>query len=412
YLDEMASQETIREGDAAVQPDGSGAITLMTIHKAKGLEFPIVVIPDTARSRRRSGPGDIALHREFGFGVRITGDEGEPLSTTMHRIIGRAHEAKKNAEHARILYVGMTRARDWLLIGGAPDPPSGSWFAEFDKQYGLTHCEDGHTFCGAYGSEPWSAVVRRAVADEVDVTEAIPAETTVPERSEIEIRANPLMGFNTRERVLPVSVILDWLFGAFNRTYRTYGTNGEAELGLGDPGGPMADGVSPAFRGTLVHRLFELWRFDHDPPVDAVLERECPGLGVQAAMASYLRDVAARFLESPLGKRMRAAHIEREVPFLLRLDEAVVSGTIDAVLEDGTLVDYKTGARKAETHARYEWQLALYAIAARRLKGIAPPLGLLYYVDCGETSEVDLSRERLDEVISRTEAILRMPRRS
>jgi len=417
YLDEMAAQESIREGDAAVLPDGSGAVTLMTIHKAKGLEFPIVVIPDTARSRRQSSSGEVALHRELGLGVRVTDGQGESVSSTMHRVIGRVHKARKDAEHARILYVGMTRARDWLLIAGAPNPPSGSWFSTFDRQYGLGSCEDGYTFRGAYGGASWAAVVRRMAAEPLGVVEEIATSLagnhsppTVIGEKEIKLRAEPLTGFALREKILPVSSILDRLFGAFEARESSAT---EAELAPGDPGEAMGQEVSPAFRGSLVHRLFELWRFDGAPPIEALFGRECPALGVQAVMLPYLRDVAARFLESPLGKRMCVdKRVQREVPFLLRLGATVIRGTIDAMLDDGTLVDYKTGGCVAETRARYEFQLALYGVAVRRLKGVAPPLGLLYYTDCGETCEVELGDRRLDGVIARTEEILRIPRPS
>jgi RecB family exonuclease len=98
--------------------------------------------------------------------------------------------------------------------------------------------------------------------------------------------------------------------------------------------------------------------------------------------------------------------IRREMPFLLRVGDALVGGKLDALLSDRTVVDYKTGAYVPDRHARYELQLQLYAVAVRRLTRRAPPAALVYYVETGEHRAVDVSEDRLDEALSRVETAI------
>lgn len=81
------------------------------------------------------------------------------------------------------------------------------------------------------------------------------------------------------------------------------------------------------------------------------------------------------------------------------MGDALVSGTIDALLADGMIIDYKTGAFTEARHARYEWQLLLYAAAVHRLLGLEPRTGMLYYVDEDRVSEVNLSADQVESAL-------------
>ncbi|MBI2435182.1 MAG: UvrD-helicase domain-containing protein, partial [Candidatus Hydrogenedentes bacterium] len=69
YLDE-AREESLREGEAVLQPESAGAVLIMSIHQAKGLEFPIVFIPDMDRDQRGSNKDSRLLHRDLGVGIK------------------------------------------------------------------------------------------------------------------------------------------------------------------------------------------------------------------------------------------------------------------------------------------------------------------------------------------------------
>lgn len=110
-----------REGEATIEE--AGAVRLMTVHKSKGLEFPIVWIADSTygggRDRRI-----VAAHAEHGIAVSLGADhletDDESLRAASFEMLKRVEERMDAAEKKRLLYVAATRARDHLIISGAP----------------------------------------------------------------------------------------------------------------------------------------------------------------------------------------------------------------------------------------------------------------------------------------------------
>src|SRR5690606_4282596 len=113
-----------------------------------------------------------------------------------------------------------------------------------------------------------------------------------------------------------------------------------------------------------VHGMFERWDFVQGVPegLADLLAAWAPLTGQRAAWEKDINLIAARFAGSTLALRMAGArHIAREHPFFLYLPgvDAVVNGVMDAVLDDGAIIDYKTGKPDDSRHARYAWQLLL-----------------------------------------------------
>jgi ATP-dependent exoDNAse (exonuclease V) beta subunit len=161
-------------------------------------------------------------------------------------------------------------------------------------------------------------------------------------------------------------------------------------------------GLDPLTRGDLVHRYFELWDFGGSPPeVESFLRLEAPGPRFADSAREALRNAAEQFKGSEARKLLVAAKdIQREVPFLLRVCDVLVNGTIDALLDGEWILDYKTGRSDGPGAAAYEAQLRLYAAAVRDLLGRAPREAHLYYVDTGELKTVDVSEGRIAETLA------------
>jgi ATP-dependent helicase/nuclease subunit A len=118
--DELKFREA-REGEATIEE--AGAVRLMTVHKSKGLEFPVVWVAD-ANYTARGGRDLITVHPDYGLAIRLSADhldtDDERLVAASFAMLQRVEAQMDAAEKKRLLYVAATRARDHLLISAAP----------------------------------------------------------------------------------------------------------------------------------------------------------------------------------------------------------------------------------------------------------------------------------------------------
>src|SRR5690606_14790982 len=112
------------EVEAKRQAESEGhRIRVMTVHGAKGLEAPIVILPDTADRRPPQEPPIVVP--EDGPPLWLLGkDETVPLA----QAATEARKAVREAESLRLLYVAVTRARSWLIVAAAGKAGEGSWY--------------------------------------------------------------------------------------------------------------------------------------------------------------------------------------------------------------------------------------------------------------------------------------------
>jgi ATP-dependent exoDNAse (exonuclease V) beta subunit len=404
YLADVRSN-AVREGEAAL-PGTSGAVQLLTIHKSKGLEFPVVFLADTASPLRVSDAGDLLHHRALGLVFRAPDEAGAPCSPPLAQAIQRRVRREEIAEHARLLYVALTRARDRLLIAGAHaagedalrTPPEGSWLAALDQVFRFMSPTAGDRLEG----KGWEARIVRDISA-MGMAPAAGADEAPPDADRLLRQTAPLPP-PRRGDTYSVSALLDALAGGLD-------ADEERQPEESPRTGASAGAQSAMLRGALVHQLFEGWDFARGqaPDIDALLAA-APLTGAQArAWRDDLAQIAGRFARSDLHGRMRAAGpVLREAPFHLYLPgcDAGVAGVMDAVLADGTIVDYKTGAPHPDRHARYEWQLLLYGAAYQDLRGQAPREGLIYYVDHDRVTRVDFAPSELDAARRHAEELI------
>ncbi|MFB2531980.1 double-strand break repair helicase AddA [Paracoccus sp. p3-h83] len=118
------------------QMEGAGhAIRVMTVHGAKGLEAPIVIMPDTAKPKTERAPPQLMPVSDGGPLLwRAAQPDRPPAMTTLAEDASLA----EHHERARLLYVAMTRAESWLIVAAAGDAAAPSWHA--DVAAGLARC--------------------------------------------------------------------------------------------------------------------------------------------------------------------------------------------------------------------------------------------------------------------------------
>ncbi len=139
-----------REEQAATLPEAADVVKLMSIHQAKGLEFPVVFVPDIAAQGRGNQYAAARWHRGLGCLVKLPGEfedlpDGEkpPFSTFADDLGRTADQLADWQEDLRVLYVACTRSRDLLILAaGLPVPltatdriPANHWTLTLEERF-------------------------------------------------------------------------------------------------------------------------------------------------------------------------------------------------------------------------------------------------------------------------------------
>ena len=334
-------------------------VRIMTVHGAKGLQAPIVFLPDTCMLPRRQGASIYTLLRH-GVPPEEIGHIVWPAGGNTLAHIEEAKAVLRKAEleeYHRLLYVAMTRARDRLYICGWSQkdaPEKASWYELVDQGLqGLLTEEAG------YDGKP----VRRLISKQTVAAKVPDAATAGLEAAPLpDWASKPAAPERSRELLTPSG--LGALMGDAADPY--------AEQ---PPLGPKALADDRRFvRGRLVHTLLQ-----HLPQV-APAEQE---RAAKAFVAARGHDLSEALRQEIVSETLAIVQDPRfaplfqpgslgEVPIVARFGKGDLSGQIDrlAVLDDALLVlDYKTNRPPPETPEEvapaYVAQLAAYRAALR-----------------------------------------------
>ena len=408
----MLADEEAREPDApVVEERDPHAVRLMTVHAAKGLEFPVVVIPECASFLQPGGPERTLLDPDLGLAVKARDVDRDWCWAGGNAEVAGARKAREAAQARRLLYVAITRARDFVVLSGTAAQRQDTWRKHLDA---VAEEAAARGLLSLVTDGPALAKPERLPAP---VDDAALAALAAGELDGGAQAPAPLLG---RARSISAAVTQIADAAACARRYQLLHElrleeRPDADPALPDPLGPEPGERATAL-GALAHRLLELVPLGLDRAARrAELERLMRLEGEDPTAHAQVLDAAAAFLDSPLGVRMAKAgsRLQRELPFTLRLQPAgdgpvlFLRGQIDALLVDdtaATVVDYKL-SREREPE-RYSSQLDAYALAAHELVqgtvGIRTGIVFLRspgapYVERPPTKDLSGVRERLLE---------------
>jgi ATP-dependent helicase/nuclease subunit A len=336
---------------------GGDVVRVMTVHGAKGLQAPIVILADAADDPEASPPRGLTLPEPVPGGA----NRDIPLPPLRKaEKVGAVEMAEMRAkseereEHWRLLYVAMTRAEEALFIGGSVGGRSRtlkpeSWYAALEPLFDL----------GETSSDPlWGA------------------------RSEIGVRAPDAPGGVIE--LSPAHSLPDWVLrpiGPEPSPPRPLAPSSSGEEAASEPPSlSSAEARAAAERGVLIHRLLERL-----PELAA--EERCDAarrwLATAAAQSSEaerdeIAEAALGVLADPQWAEVFGDDSLAEVPIAATVGGRVIAGTVDRLVlgaETIRIVDYKTARRPPEdlsqVSSAYIRQMAAYAAA---LKAIHPEM--------------------------------------
>ena len=360
-----------RETEAPPPAAGTGAIRLMTIHAAKGLEFPVVCVADLAHSSNTTESPLLTDGRRVG--LRLVNTDRERVDALAYDELRAERRQAAAAEEERIIYVAMTRARDRLILSGAarfaswprdaaaPISWLGPALVENLPALVANAAAGVHTVEGT-GGVPVRVTLLSAPAIDQILGPPVPAREVPPARPrEAEPGEQLTLEFATAARMpaalaAPPPTLSYSALADYERCAYRYHL--QRVLGLPDEATGLA-GEDAAARGSAVHALLERLDFAH------------PVLGGDDEVAL----LAGAFARSPLCARLAAARqVRREAAFAFVLGDGLLRGFLDvaAVEADGTIliVDYKSDRvaddedLAAHVERDYAIQRQVYALAA------------------------------------------------
>ncbi len=428
YMEQLEKYD-IDYGETGASDENADVVRIMSIHKSKGLEFPVCFVSGLSkRFNRQDSAAPVLMDMDLGLAIDWVDPTARIRHTTLKKnVLARKLNVDSMGEELRVLYVALTRAEEKLILTGT---------CKEDK----LPREDATQ--GAYG---YSALRLQEASSYYDLV--LPAWQSVGRRLQICTQEELLqaelvrasLGYNSRQKLFeeagkePEAAELalcerlqkpyahENLAGLFVKTtvseLKKEGMQEEAAEGLElfpeeevVPYLPQfvreqEETVSGTTRGSAYHRLLEIFPFERQETwtaekIRTVIEEYKADRRLSEEYAAAINVYKIRaFLQTPLAARMakaaRSNRLHREQPFVLGLsanrlntdfpeDETVlIQGIIDVYLEeeDGiVLADYKTDLVKdpKELILRYRVQLDYYEEALVRLTGKCVKEKLIY----------------------------------
>jgi ATP-dependent exoDNAse (exonuclease V) beta subunit len=407
FLDRLAREAERGGGEAPVIEEGTDGVRVMTVHRAKGLEFPIVILCDPTANPAPERPTRWTDPSRRLAVMPLAGCVPPELRERAPEVL-----ARDRAESVRLAYVAVTRARDMLVVPVVGDDPfAGTWLEPLNRAvYPAGDRRRDPTPVPNAPDLGWDSVLQRpdemvgddrSVAPGVHRGEAGDQPVVWWGPSALRLGVDPPAGLR-QETLLAASEAGEtdagtlayraWIAGRnvvlaggsvpAHRVVTATALSAETaaaavEIARSDAwDGDVLKASRPhgARFGTLVHAVLAEVAIDADR---AAIARLASTLGrvvlaTEAEIAAAVEAVAVA-LAHPLMVRAHAAGPRREVPIVLpRADGQVVEGVIDlAFREDGrwVVVDYKTDIGPIDPAGKYAAQLALYVEAIEAATG-------------------------------------------
>lgn len=394
---------------AATLGENENVVRVVTIHKSKGLEYPVVFVAGIGKDFNRSdySQAELFMHREFGIGAYRTPKNSQlKVKTLATQAVARKIKEESLSEELRILYVAITRAEEKLFLVGTVSK------TKLEKLQPVDALSD-YELLKAGRFMDWLLPIKGALVHVINSQLVMQAEVLgIKERPLVETREKILQA---PEKLSPMPLakipaklsVTELKRRAEEDDLPQLETFAQKKFIYRRPAFMQKKEISGAEFGSLMHKVMQNLNLTGDlsakgisAQVEEFASREIiPKEHVQLIKA----DKIARFFASELGQRLISAReYYRELPFSRLIDaqrffhveeKIFIQGIIDLLFKDASgkwiLLDYKTDRDAPDIAERYKIQIELYAAAIEALLKINVAEKYLYLLNGGRLVKIN-----------------------
>ena len=425
FVDELeARAERDEASETPIVEEGTEGVRIMTVHRAKGLEFPVVILADITCNETRADASRYIEPASKLAAMELAGCA--PRELQEHQ----AKEHQRDQEEAiRLLYVAATRARDLIVVPAVGDEESDGWLARLNPVVYPAQTErrapaSTHPAgCPEFGDDSVLTRPTKAPGKVKSVAPGLhrpqkgdhqvvwwdPRLLILNVEEKMGLRQDKLLQADEKKLVSDRGVKLHEEWNSKRAAMLASGTTPRmnvataTELALAAPaGGPAlaeAIAIEETFRdrgrphgkrfGTLVHLTMLRAPFDADArEIGKIAASGAKMIGASDDETAAATSAVAAALKSPLMRRAKAADtVMRECPLIIRLEDGTaVEGIADLAFAESTsegvvwtVVDFKTDIEVAPRLDEYRAQIRFYVRAVRESTG-RPASGAILWI--------------------------------
>ena len=379
FIDYIDSLKDNFESEGIIESENSNVVNLLTIHKSKGLQFPVVIIPEMARDIRAMHPRFL-FNKDIGVGIKTDENRG------IYNLIKLDKDEREKEESKRVLYVAMTRAKGMLIIAGQ------------GKKKGFKSMIDEILNPDYFRR---ISEVNINIDDRLNIKRVVyngqgDHKSFIPLAKTEEINQRKIERFN-------ISQYLD-----FKKCKRSYYLNHYKKLDISNEiefdeiESQDKSYFSAIDKGNIIHKFCEIYESNMDKK--ELITKISKEYSVELSNGSYneLEPYINNYVNYLQFKEYDEVY--KEKPFYIATDNSYISGIIDRInIVDNEIeiIDIKTNrlVEKDNLINYYKPQLLFYAYAVEKVLGKKVNKASILFLESGEEVDIDLSKESMNKVI-------------
>ena len=422
YAENLSLYQTDNLNAVRDLSENENLVRIMTIHKSKGLEFPVVILADTAKrfniNHLRS---NIAFDDELGIGINVADYENKvKLSSIKRDLINEKTTTENKKEEMRVLYVALTRPINKLIIVGEKD------LDKLDKNYGREDYLNMTSYIdwiisiistdklgleingGSYESDALDGLARLDLIREekeykrsqrIDIKDILEDEKVDDKiyKKMLDIYQKPYNHLEETNESIKKSVTeITKNFNPEEDGYELPAYDRFKDTGEFRKPNFITEikDYKPTDIGTIIHKVFQALDFEmYDREgLDRALKKliDENKVGVEG-LKVVDREKIINYYNNPtiVNLYQSATNLRKEESFLMKYEDYYVNGQIDLIFEfdnHAVLLDFKTDAIKREGF--YDDQLKIYRKAIEEALGKEVKESFIYWYNVGELEKI------------------------